>query len=344
MAGPVNIPGVRQLDRSARESGYRLPGEFEPVVAVWLTYPHNPSTWPGCFERAREQYDHFMTQAARYAHVELVNKRHAMPTNDSWIRDYGPVFMVGPNGELACHDFAFNGWGGKYDESYAADDVIPRRIAAMLDIPLWRHDFVLEGGSIDVNGRGVLLTTEACLVNAGRNRALDRAGVEAVLRDTLAVERIVWLPGGIAGDDTDGHVDDVARFIAPGMIAAVRAPQGHADHEAMDRNWRTLRESRDVDGNGFELVELPAPGPIAYDYPADHFAGGGRQPCPASYANFLMVNEAVLVPVFGQPTDDAACDALAKALPDRRIEPIRAEWLVVGLGALHCLSMQQPRV
>lgn len=338
-----DVPGVRVHDRSAWELGYRWPGEFEPVEAVWLAYPHNRGTWPGCFEAACGQYDHFMAQVARFARVELIGKRHAMPTNDAWVRDYGPIFMVGPRGELACHDFRFDGWGGKYDGSYADDDAIPRRVARLLDIPVWAHETVLEGGSIDGNGRGVVMTTEACLINAKRNADADRAGVEAMLRRALGAERVIWLPGGIAGDDTDGHVDDVARFIGPSKIAAVRAPCTHPDHAALRHNWAALESARDTDGNAFDLVELPAPEAVTYAYPPDHFAGGGRQPCPASYANFLIVNAAVLVPVFGQRADDAACDALAAAMPHHHIEPIPADRLVVGLGALHCLSMQQPR-
>ncbi len=334
---------LNQPERTAAALGYRMPGEFEPIDAVWLTYPHNRETWPGCFERACEQYDDFIAQVARFAQVNLIGKAIDWPTNDSWIRDYGPLFVINQTGELACHDFVFNGWGGKYNAEYERDGIVPRRVAERLGIPTWLHDEVLEGGSIEVNGAGVVMTTEQCLLNQNRNRALDRPKLEALLHESLGTRHVLWLPGGIEGDDTDGHIDDVARFIAPGAIAAVRAPAGHPDHDTLERNWSALREARDANGEAFELFELPAPEPIEYDYPPDRFGPGGVNPVPASHANFLIVNAAVLVPTFGQRSDELALHAIERALPGRQAIGVRSEWLVVGLGALHCLSMQQPK-
>mgnify|MGYP006299438405 CR=1 FL=1 len=334
---------LRRPQRPASAMGYRMPAEFEAVEAVWMTYPHNAETWPGCFDRVQQQFDFFMSQAARFADVQLTDKRHDWPTNDSWIRDYGPVFVIDGDGGLACHDFIFNGWGGKYGDEYGEDDVVPQRVAQLLDIPIWVHDFVLEGGSIDVNGVGAVMTTEQCLIEADRNPGLNRMQIEAALRAALATSHFIWLPGGIQGDDTDGHIDDVARFIAPNAVIAARAEESHPDHAMLEANWAALVESLDQNGEGIELFELPSPDPIHYDFPADRFGPGGRRACPASYANFLILNEAVLVPTFGQPADDVALAAIEKAMPDRMVIGVRSEYLVVGLGAVHCLTMQQPR-
>jgi agmatine deiminase len=320
-----------------------MPAEFEPIEAVWLTYPHESTTWPGCIDAARQQYDFFMSQVARFARVELIGPRWRFPTDDSWIRDYGPLFVITESGQLACHDFIFNAWGEKYD-NFEDDDRIPQHIARQLDIPIWVHDMVLEGGSVDVNGLGTLLTTEQCLLNDNRNPHLMREEIEDHLRRTLCAHHVIWLPGGIDGDDTDGHVDDVARFANPTTILAVRALSDHPDHEMLERNFEVLRRSVDQDGHAFELMELPAVPPIVFDYPPDRYSQGGPCPLPASYANFLIVNDAVLVPTFDKQTDDAALDVIQRAFPRRHVVGVRSEWLVVGLGALHCLSMQQPKV
>jgi len=330
--------------KSALELGYSMPGEFEPVQAVWLTYPHNAETWPGCLDKAELQYDFFMSQVARFADVQMTGKKHGWKTNDSWIRDYGPVFVVNEAGDLACHDFVFNGWGGKYGEEYNDDDRVPVKVAELLDIPIWRHDMVLEGGSIDVNGRGTVMTTEQCLLNPNRNPRKSRDDIEQALHDALGTSNVIWLPGGIEGDDTDGHIDDVARFVAPDTVAAIRAPEDHEDHETLERNWTALQNATDQDGQLLNLIELPVPEPLFYDYPDDRFGPGGRKLCPASYANFLILTEAVLVPIFGCAQDEAALRAIEQALPGRLVVGIRAEWLVVGLGAMHCLSCHQPAV
>lgn len=320
-----------------------MPGEFEPIEAVWLARPRNHETWPGCLDRAVAQWEAFRAALAERVAVRVVNEELGVEPNDAWVRDYGPIFVVDDRGGLACHDFVFNGWGGKYGDEYGIDDRVPRALAAQLDIRCDVHDLVLEGGSIDVNGAGTVMTTEQCLLDAGRNAGMDRASIEATLHETLGTRHIVWLPGGIEGDDTDGHIDDVARFIAPTAVVAARAPDGHSDHAVLERNFAFLRDAADQDGEALELFELPVPEPIHYDYPADRFGPGGKLACPASYANFLIVNEAVFFPVFGQARDKEAIRAIARAMPGREIVPIRSEWLVVGLGALHCLSMQQPR-
>lgn len=373
-----HLEGLTQPSQSARALGYRLPAEFEPTEALWLTYPHNLDTWPNCYEKACAQYDEFIKQGKRFVKVNVIGRDFQWKTNDSWVRDYGPIFVVrgeakgqGPRDKgqgqsnpkseirnrkssapsplppLACHDFTFNGWGGKYDTDIynpALDDVIPRYIAKVLNIPIWSHDLILEGGSIEVNGRGTLMTTKQCLLNQNRNCKLTQAQIEESIHEALGTRHTLWLPGGIEGDDTDGHIDDVARFIGPDTIAAIRAPNESADHEMLEQNWRAIEAARDQDGNKFNLVALPVPEPMFHDYPPIGPDEGGHYQIPASYANFLILNEGVLVPIFGQKADDVAMRTLEKALPGRQIIGVRADVLVVGFGALHCLSMQQPKV
>ena len=361
-----HLAGLTQPTQSARSLGYRVPGEFEPVSAVWLTYPHNLDTWPNCYDKACAQYDQFIRQASRFTKVNVIGRDFKWKTNDSWVRDYGPIFVVKSEGTrggdasttrnseletrnspLACHDFTFNGWGGKYDtDDYQPqiDDVIPRLVAKHLNIPIWCHDLILEGGSIDVNGRGSVLTTEQCLLNVNRNSKLTRTQIEQGLHDALGTRHILWLPGGIEGDDTDGHIDDVARFIDATTIAMIRAPKGHPDHEMLERNWAALSKAKDQDGNAINLVALPMPEPRFYDYPPIGNDEGGHYQLPMSHANFLILNEGVLVPTFGQKSDDLALAALQKAMPRHTIVGVPCDWLVVGFGAMHCLSMQQPRI
>ena len=361
---PDHLDGLNQPPQSARSLGYRVPGEFEPVDAVWLTYLHNRDTWPNCFDKACAQYDQFIQQASRFTNVNVIGRDFNWKTNDSWVRDYGPIFVVKDEGTeggsatatsqsdptphlLACHDFTFNGCGGKYDtDDYQPqiDDVIPRLIARHLNIPIWCHDLILEGGSIDVNGRGSVLTTEQCLLNVNRNSKLSRAQIEQSLHEALGTRHIIWLPGGIEGDDTDGHIDDVARFINPTTIAMIRAPRDNPDHEMLERNWAALSTAKDQDGNAINLVALPVPEPRFYDYPPIGNDEGGRYQLPMSHANFLILNEGVLVHTFGQRSDEQAIAALQQAMPQHTIVGVRCEHLVVGFGAMHCLSMQQPRV
>lgn len=337
---------------TAAALGYRMPAEWEPQACVWVTPPHNPETWPGCLYDAKTEFATFVEALADSVPVNTTDEL-AISTNDSWMRDFGPLFVVrdhgaGPAGgasaaagSVACHDFHFNGWGNKY-ELRQQDDLVPQELARQMGVPVWVHDFVLEGGAIEVNGRGTVLTTESCLLNPNRNPGLSRRAIEQKLHETLGTRVVIWLPGGIEGDDTDGHVDDVARFVSPTIVAAVSAPSGHPDHDLTQRNLAALRAGRDQDGTPLDIIELPAPPPIEYDYPTDRFGAGGRAALPASYANFLISNGRVFLPVFGQWSDDAAVKCLDPVMPDHTIVPLRAEHLIVGLGAFHCLSMPQP--
>ncbi len=337
---------------TTRELGYRMPAEFEPVSAVWVVPPHRERSWPHCLAKAQWEHE-IMCQAIRApggAPVRDVTHL-GVRTDDSWVRDFGPIFVVkdpAPDATtdpatLACHDFVFTGWGNKYGPR-PLDDAVPAALAQHLNITRHTHNMVLEGGSIDVNGQGTVLTTEQCLLHPNRNPALSRDQIAQALHDALGTSHLIWLPGGILGDDTDGHVDDVARFVNPHTVLAVRAPSDHPDHDLLERNWKTLEKSRDQDGRRLDLLPLPAPKPLFWQFPGDEFTAPGRRQLPASYANFLIVNRVVVVPIFDQPSDDQALRRLEEALPSRTVVGVPARHLVVGLGAVHCLTLQQPEV
>jgi agmatine deiminase len=256
------------------------------------------------------------------------------PTNDAWCRDHGPIFVKHrATGEVAITDWRYNAWGGKYPP-YDSDDAIPARIARRLGLRRFAHDMVLEGGSLDVNGDGLLLTSEQCLLHPNRNPHLDRAAIERNLRDFLGVKEILWVGEGIVGDDTDGHIDDVARFFAAdGIVAAAESNPRDANFRILREVWERLESFRTPRGGKFRLVKLPMPAPVRFQ---------GRR-VPATYANFLIINGAVLVPTFRQPKRDAAaCAILAACFPGREIIPIDCYHLIWGLGTLHCISQQQP--
>lgn len=342
---------LKRPSASAASLGYRMPAEWEPMAKIWLTRPHNAETWPGCLAEVQKQHDEWMRAMRPYIELGTTQELGA-PTNDSWIRDFGPIFVIRDQAKgdaeasaklprKAMHDFHFNGWGGKY-ELRDLDDVVPQHIARKLDLPLWIHDQVLEGGSIDVNGRGTVMTTEQCLLNANRNPTMNRADVERMLHDALGTRHVIWLPGGIIGDDTDGHIDDLARFISPDAVIGIRAPEGHPDFQMLDRNWQALQTARDQDGKRLNVIPMPVPDIRMYEFPSDEWGPGGVLPVPASYANFLFANGAVFVPIFGQKQDDVALRTLEEALPRHKIIGIRSEFLVIGLGSLHCMSQQEP--
>jgi agmatine deiminase len=269
----------------------------------------------------------------------------AAPTDRVWLRDSGPTFVVRAPGEpepVGLIDWAFNAWA-KY-ENYHNDRRLPRRMAGRLGMRRWapavdrdgrKLRVVLEGGAIDVNGRGTLLTTEECLLSAvqARNPELDREALERVFAEYLGARHVVWLDRGIVGDDTHGHVDDLARFVGPRtVVTVVESRASDPNHEILAENLRRLRQARDQDGQPLEVVTLPMPGPVVFD----------GQRLPASYANFYVANRLVLVPTFNDPADREALNTLAALFPDRAVVGIHAVDLVLGLGTLHCLSQQQP--
>ncbi len=336
--------------------GFRMPAEWEPQAAVWLSWPHNRRTWPGHFRPIPAKFAALVAAISRFEPVRLnlarprqararvlLNRAKAdlrqvtfydHPTNDAWCRDHGPIFVKHDGtGEVAVTDWGHNAWGGKYPP-YDLDNAIPAKIARALGLRRMVVDRILEGGSIDVNGAGALLTTESCLLNPNRNPALSRAGIEQMLRDHLGVRQILWLGDGIAGDDTDGHVDDLSRFYrVDGIVTAVERNQRDRNYAALRENRERLGSLRTPAGGKFQIIELPMPRAC--------YCEGQR--LPASYANFLVINGAVLLPVFGQPRRDAAAAEIrAHCFPGRVVLPIDCRDLVWGLGTVHCLSQQQP--
>ncbi len=342
--------------RTPAALGFRMPAEWEQQAAVWLSWPHRLATWPGHFRPIPAK---FAEIAARISHFEdvhincegsrqararaLLNRAgadlaritlHDHPTDDAWCRDHGPIFVKNDRtGEVALTDWEFNAWGGKYPR-FARDNAIPRKIARTLGLRRFGRNMVLEGGSIEVDGAGLLLTTEACLLNPNRNPALTRMDLERALGEFLGIQTVYWLGRGIAGDDTDGHVDDLSRFFRPGgIVTAMETNCRDTNHRALKENFERLRAMRTPAGKKFEIVGLPMPRPVSCD---------GRR-LPASYANFLVINGAVLIPSFRQPRRDAVAAAvLAGCFPGREIIPIDCVDLVLGLGTLHCISQQQP--
>jgi len=259
---------------------------------------------------------------------------HRIPTVDVWMRDYGPTFLVREAGEerVAFVDWVFNGWGRKY-EAYLQDDQVAKEMARLLKMPVFGLNRVLEGGSIDVNGRGSCLTTEQCLLNPNRNPHLRRSEIERLLRDYLGADHIIWLGEGIAGDDTDGHMDDIARFVNPTtVVCALEEDPEDENYKPLRENFERLQEARDQDGGKLTVVPLPMPGKVLYE--------GAR--LPASYANFYIANGVVLVPTYGDPNDDAALGLLSEVFPDRKVIGIPCAALLAGLGAIHCVTQQEP--
>ncbi len=350
----IQIPNSEVETPSAL--GFRMPAEWEPQAAVWLSWPHRLATWPRHFRPIPPKFAEIAARISRFEAVRinlarplrkrvraLLNRAKAdlarisfyeHPTDDTWCRDHGPIFVKEDRtGEVALTDWEFNSYGGKYLPS-DRDNAIPPRIARALGLRRFARPMVLEGGSIDVNGSGLLLTTEACLLHPNRNPHLSRSQIEQELRDSLGVHTVHWLGEGIVGDDTDGHVDDLSRFFrADGIVTAVERNCRDANFTALQGNLERLRGLRTPTGGKFNLAELPMPHPVLCD---------GRR-LPASYANFLVINGAVLMPAFRQPRRDAeAAAVLAGCFPGREIIPIDCVDLVLGLGTLHCISQQQP--
>jgi agmatine deiminase len=336
--------------------GYRMPAEWAPHEATWLSWPHNRDSWPGVFASVEPAMVEFVSALADsepvYINVrDAEHERHVrrvlaaaapperlrfyrFPTNDAWARDHGAIFVTRAAAQAPrlALDFDYNAWGGKYPP-FDLDRQVARQMADALAVPRFESRLILEGGSIDVNGEGVLLTTEQCLLNPNRNPAVSRAEIETVLRGAFGVRQIIWLGDGIEGDDTDGHIDDLTRFVAPNTVVTVMEPNTRdPNHAPLAANRVRLEELVLASGTKLEVAELPMPEPQYLD----------AQRLPASYANFYVANDAVLLPVFACPQDDRARAVIADCFPGRRVLPIDCRTLIAGLGALHCLTQQVP--
>jgi agmatine deiminase len=338
-----------------------MPAEWEPHDATWLAWPHEASDWPGKIAPIPWVYADIVRRLHSREQVHILvndeNKQssarrcltkagvdfnkvtfYCWPTDRVWTRDSGPTFLLGTKGEKGLLDWRFNAWA-KYD-NWKNDDQVPDRVAKVTGLPIWQPTFdgkriVLEGGSIEVNGQGLLLTTEECLLSdvQCRNPGMGRADYEQVFADYLGVRKVLWLNRGIAGDDTHGHIDDLARFVGPRrIVTVVESNPAEANYAILQENLERLRGMTDVDGSELEIITLPMPAPIVFD----------GQRLPASYANFYIANELVLVPTFNDVNDRKALGILADLFPDRDVIGIHCGDLVYGLGTLHCMTQQEP--
>jgi len=356
-------PADTDAEATPAALGYHWPAEWELHRATWLSWPHSAETWPEELAAVRATFAAMVRALVPHEAVEIGVADEAMeagardtlrgagvdpdrrvrfhhyPTTDAWCRDHGPIFVVrdGPAPRVALVDFRFDNWGRKYP-SWELDDAVPGHVARITGLPRFACPVVLEGGSIDGDGQGTVLTTEQCLLNANRGGGglrggRTREGMERVLADQLGARRVLWLAGGIEGDDTDGHVDDVARFVAPGVVvAAICDDRSDPDHPPLAENRRRLGAMRDARGAALTVVELPMPPSLVRD----------GQRSPASHANFYLANGVALVPVFGAASDARALAILRELLPGREVVGIPCRELVSGFGAVHCVTQQQP--
>ena len=341
--------------------GFRMPAEWEPHEATWLAWPHELADWPGKFEPIPWVYAEIVRHLSQVERVYLIVEDRSsesrvrkilkkscanldavdffrIPTDRGWMRDSGPICVKNSAGEVRYTHWLFNGWAkyANFKKDAAAVTLANRKLKRRVWQPIHKGRHVaLEGGSTDSNGRGTLLTTEECLLSKTqeRNRGLSRTDYEHIFREYLGGTNILWLKSGIAGDDTHGHVDDLARFVnSKTVVAAVEEDPADANYEPLQENLALLKTMKDQDGQPLRVETLPMPAPVYFD----------GQRLPASYANFYIANKLVLVPVFNDPNDRVALNALAALFPDRRIVPVACRDLVLGLGTLHCMTQQEP--
>ncbi|MCL2691323.1 MAG: agmatine deiminase family protein [Candidatus Bathyarchaeota archaeon] len=342
------------------ELGYRMPAEWEPHDAIWLSWPHDPLTFPNCVDKVESTYVKIIKEIHESENVNLFVKDSAMKDNvvnllhaagvdfaklrffvfdyaDVWFRDYGPTFILNNDNkqELAMVNWIFNAWGDKYD-TLIKDKAIPQIINKTLQLPCFSPPLVMEGGSFDVNGQGTLLTTEQCLLNTNRNPNLTRDDIENYLKTHLGITHIIWLKNGICGDDTDGHIDDLARFVNPAtIVCAYEDNPEDQNYQALKGNYEILKNAKDQNGNPLNIIKLPMPGPLLDD---DEFTL-----LPASYTNFYIGNTKILMPTFNHKNDVAALNILQELFPNRKVVGIDCTYLVNGYGTIHCISQQQPK-
>ncbi len=342
-----------------KDLGYRFPGEFEKHSATWLSWPHKEASWPGKIESIYSPYCYFIKALAENeaVHINVADENMKLfaiekleevsakmdgikffthPTNDAWCRDHGPAFLINP---VAAQpkiiiDWNYNAWGNKYPP-FELDDLIPTLIATAYQIPVLYPEIIMEGGSVDFNGKGTLITSESCLLNQNRNPLLSRSGIESCLEAYYGVDQVLWIKDGIAGDDTDGHIDDTVRFInEDSVLAVVEENRDDENYDILKRNLADLKKMRLLNGKQINVAELPMPDKIIYE----------NQRLPASYANFYIANGLVVVPTFRSEKDERALRIIQDAFPDRKILGIDSTDIIWGLGSFHCLSQQEPYV
>jgi agmatine deiminase len=340
------------------KAGYIFPAEWANHTATWLSWPHKEESWPGKIGMIYNRYAEFIKELAKGELVRINVGNETMkafaveqltavgadltkiefydfPTNDAWCRDHGPAFLVNPGTkQKVIVDWGYNAWGNKYPP-YDLDDVIPTKIAQHFGLPVYHPGIVMEGGSVDFNGKGTVLTTTACLLNKNRNPHLTQEQIEGYLRNYYGVEQVLWLGDGIVGDDTDGHIDDITRFVNEDtVVTVVEENKADENHHILRENLETLKTMRLLNGKQLNIIELPMPDPVYYD----------GQRLPASYANFYIANAAVIVPTYRCDNDTKALDILTQCFPDRKVIGIDSTDIIWGLGSFHCLSQQEPAV
>jgi agmatine deiminase len=347
------------MSSSSVPSGFRQPGEWETHRACWLAWPCDASLWGERLGEAQREFealcriiadphpetgmpagerlevlvpDEEEEARAADALVGLGARFHRIPFGDIWMRDIAPVFVVDDRGGRAAVRFAFNGWGEKYVLEH--DDAVAGRVAAASGLPTYRYEQVLEGGSVEVDGEGTVLTTTQCLLNPNRNPGAPREDIEAFVCEALGASKVLWLQDGLLNDHTDGHIDTIARFVAPGVVVCM-APSGADDPnaEVLGQIEAALREMTDARGRRLRVEVVPSPGLVVGD--------DGRV-MPASYVNFYIANRTVVVPTYGCPMDDAAVAAIARLFPERRVVGSPARAILEGGGAFHCITQQEP--
>jgi len=346
-------------NQTPKSLGFRMPAEWEKQEAVWISWPHNLDTWPvEMLEKVENSYIEFVKALHKGQKIKiLVNNKemqeHAISklknakislsqivfckikNIDGWIRDYGPTFIINDKtNQKAMVKWVFNAWGNKYEE-LKQDNEIPHEMNKLLNFQIFEPKIVLEGGSIEVNGTGTVITTEQCLLNKNRNPRLGKEQIENYLRNYLNISNVLWLKEGIAGDDTDGHVDDIARFASQNTVAcAFEENETDGNYHILKKNYDLLLKMKNENGQPLNVVKLPMPG----------FVGDSERRWPASYCNFYIGNEAVVVPIFGHENDKKALAILQELFPKRKVLGISSRELVYGFGSFHCLSQQEPKI
>lgn len=341
------------------ELGYYFPAEFALHRATWLSWPHKEASWPGKIHTIYPNYSLFIKEltkselvcinvndeAMKLFAIDCLNKArvdlsrvtfYLNPTNDAWCRDHGPAFLINPDAEQkkVIVDWNYNAWGNKYPP-YDLDDVIPTRIAEHLGLPVYHPGIIMEGGSVEFNGEGTVLTSTCCLLNENRNPHLKKEDIEKYLHEYYGATQVLWVEEGIEGDDTDGHIDDTVRFVnADTVLSVVEENKNDENYLLLQNNLRELSKMRLASGKQLNIVELPMPKPVIYE----------NQRLPASYANFYIANGSVIVPVFQCSNDDKALQVIQRCFPDRNVIGIDSTDIIWGLGSFHCLSQQEPAV
>lgn len=341
-----------------KQLGYYFPAEFHPHVATWLGWPHKEASWPGKIDSIYPQYCQFIKYLTESEIVRINVNDEAMkafaishlrnagvnpdkvefflhPTNDAWCRDHGPAFLINPSEKKkVIVDWNYNAWGGKYPP-FDKDDIIPTLIADHFKLPVYHPGIIMEGGSVEFNGKGTLLTSACCLLNENRNPHLNKEQLETYLQDFYGVDQVLWVDEGIAGDDTDGHIDDTVRFVNEDtVVTVVETDKNDENYELLQQNLKQLQQMRLLNGRQLNVIELPMPDAVIFE----------DQRLPASYANFYISNKHVIVPTYRCANDDKALQVLAGCFKDREVVGIDSTEIIWGLGSFHCLSQQEPAI